>query len=116
MVVNLHDHFNCPKKIMTNEELIEELKALASQLTIPVRFETGDFEGGLCLINDSRVLIVNRKATVPKKISTIAAALAECGLDSVYVKPAVREAIEDELAKLRAEQPRAEGQAAPAEK
>ena len=99
---------------MTNEELLEELKALANQLSLPLRFEAGDFEGGLCVVNDTRTLIVNKKATIQKKISTIAAALDECGLDAIFVKPAVREAIDDEIAKLRVEQQRAAQQTAPA--
>ena len=88
---------------MTNEELLDELKALAVELSIPLRFETGNFEGGLCIVNNTRVLILNKKSPIQKKISTLAAALTENGLDSVYVKPAVREAIEDEMAKVRAE-------------
>ena len=92
---------------MTHDELFEELKSLASQLGLPIRFEQGDFEGGLCLVNDARVIIVNKRAAVPKRVATLAAALAQCDLDSVFVKPAVREAIEDELAKIRAEARRA---------
>jgi hypothetical protein len=90
---------------MTYEELFEELKIIALQLSIPVRFETGDFEGGVCVVNDERVIIMNKKATLPKKISTMSAALEQCGLDGIFIKPAVREAIEDEMAKLRVMQP-----------
>ena len=86
---------------MTNEEMLDELKALAAQMAIPVRFETGNFEGGLCIVNNERVPIVNRKAAVPKKIATIAVGLHQSGLENVYIKPAVRDAIEDEMARLR---------------
>lgn len=88
---------------MSSEELFTELKSLAAELSLPVRFEQGDFEGGICVVNDARVLIVNKRATMQKKIATLAASLAQCDLDSIFVKPAVREAIDDELAKLRAE-------------
>lgn len=88
---------------MTHEEIFEEFKSLAAQLSLPIRFETGDFDGGLCVVNDARVIIVNKRAGLPRKVGTLAAALAQCDLDSVFVKPAIREAIEDELAKMRAE-------------
>ena len=88
---------------MTQDELFDELKSLATQIDIPLRFEAGDFEGGLCVVNDERVLIVNKKASLPKKIATLALSLADCNLDAVFVKPIVREAIEDEIAKRRAE-------------
>jgi hypothetical protein len=84
---------------MTNEELFEELKSVADELGIRVRFETGDFDGGYCLLREKKMLVLNRRFTVPKKIRTLALSLTEYGLEGVYVKPTVREAIEDEIAK-----------------
>ena|SRR5581483_9348751 len=98
---------------MTQDELFDELKSLCSQINLPLRFESGDFEGGLCVVNDERVLIVNKKAQLPKKIATLALSLADCDLDAVFVKPAVREAIEDELAKRRVEDAAAAAAAIP---
>lgn len=98
---------------MTHDDLFEELRALAAQLSIPIRFEQGDFEGGLCMVNDVRVIIVNKRAGLPRKVSTLALAVSQLDLDSVFVKPAVREAIEDELAKIRAEAAQAAAAAAP---
>jgi len=88
---------------MTNEELFEELKSVANELGIRVRFETGDFDGGYCLLREEKMLVLNRRSTVPKKIRTLSMGLAEYGLDGLYVKPNVREAIEDELAKAMRE-------------
>ncbi len=99
---------------MTHDELFEELKSLAAQLNLPVRFETGDFDGGLCVVNDTRLIILNRRAALPRKVGTLALSLAQCNLDSIYVKPAVREAIEDELARVRAEAGKSASAPAPA--
>ncbi len=88
---------------MTNEELFEELKSVANDLGIRVRFETGDFDGGYCLLREEKMLVLNRRSTVPKKIRTLALGLAEYGLNGTYVKPNVREAIEDEIAKAMRE-------------
>jgi len=85
---------------MTNEELFEELKSVASELGIRVRFETGDFDGGYCLLREEKMLVLNRRSTVPKKIRTLSLGLSEYGLEGIFVKPNVREAIEDELAKV----------------
>jgi hypothetical protein len=84
---------------MTNEELFEELKAVANELGIRVRFETGDFDGGYCLLRENKTLVLNRRFTVPRKIRTLALGLAEYGLEGIYIRPQVREAIEDEIAK-----------------
>jgi hypothetical protein len=88
---------------MTHEELFEELKGLANELKIRVRFETGHFDGGYCLLREERLLVLNRKATVPKKIKTLALGLNEYGLGDVFIRPALREAIEDEIAKAMKE-------------
>ena len=88
---------------MTNEEFFEELKVVASELGIKVRFETGDFDGGYCLLREEKMLVLNRRATVPKKIRTLALGLTEYGLEGVFIKPMVREAIEDEIAKAMRE-------------
>ncbi len=84
---------------MTHEELFEELKGLAVELGIKVRFENGNFDGGYCLLREQRLLVLNRRFTVPKKIRTLAMGLNEYGLGDIFIRPALREAIEDELAK-----------------
>ena len=84
---------------MTHEELFEELKGLACELGIKLRFENGNFDGGFCLLREERLLVINRRFTVPKKIRTLALGLNEYGLDNNFIRPALREAIEDEIAK-----------------
>ena len=84
---------------MTSEELFEELKGLASELGIRVRFENGNFEGGYCLLREEKMLVLNRRATVPKKIRTLSLGLNEYGLQEIFIRPALRDAIEDEIAK-----------------
>lgn len=88
---------------MTHEELFEELKSLASELGIKLRFENGNFDGGYCLLRDERLLVLNRRATVPRKIRTLALGLNDYGINSNFVRPTLREAIADEVAKSLAE-------------
>ncbi len=84
---------------MTAEVLLEELKALALTVGVKVRFETGNFDGGYCLLREERLLVINRRSNVTRKIRTLALGLNEYGLDNAFVPPAIREAIDDELAK-----------------
>jgi hypothetical protein len=88
---------------MTAEELLEELKRVAAEVGLRVRFETGNFEGGYCLLREEKLLVINRRANVTRKIRTLALGLSDYGLDNVYLTPAVREAIDDEIAKALAE-------------
>jgi uncharacterized protein with PIN domain len=84
---------------MKKEQMLEELQEACRSLGYRVRFERGDFAGGACILKDQQLLVVNKRFTIERKLSTIARALSEIGIDEVYIKPAVRSFIEDELAK-----------------
>jgi hypothetical protein len=86
---------------MKHEELITELEHLAAQVGVVVRHEKGDFEGGYCILKTDRVLLINKRLMPNKKASVFALALHEMGLDNVFIKPAVREFIEDEVARTK---------------
>jgi hypothetical protein len=72
---------------------------VATQLGVTIRYERGDFEGGYCILRDQKILLVNRRLFPAKKASVLAMAMHEIGLEDMYLKPAVREYIEDEIAK-----------------
>jgi hypothetical protein len=85
---------------MTHDQLLKELELLASNSGITVRYEKGEFEGGFCVLRAEGIILVNKKLNTPRKASILAQGLAEIGIDEVYLKPAVREFIEDELARV----------------
>jgi hypothetical protein len=85
---------------MTQEHILKELEHLAAESAITIRYEKGDFEGGFCVLKTERLIVVNKKLSPPKKASILAQGLAEIGVDEVYLKPVVREFIEDELARV----------------
>jgi hypothetical protein len=88
---------------MNHETLLKELEELATQLGIQVRYEKGDFDGGYCVLKDQKTLVVNKRLFDNRKTSVLAQGIAEFGLDDVYIKPAVRQFIEDELARAEKE-------------
>jgi hypothetical protein len=81
------------------EELMQELQGVAMQLGVTIRYERGDFEGGYCVLKEQKLLLVNRRLLPLRKSAVLALALHEIGLENVFLKPAVREYIEDEVAK-----------------
>jgi hypothetical protein len=85
---------------MTHEQLIKELEDLAEKSSIALRYEKGDFDGGYCVLKTERIIVINKRLAPQKRTSVLAQALAEVGIEEVYLKPAVREFIEDELAKV----------------
>ncbi len=85
---------------MTQELLLRELEELAAKSGITLRYEKGDFDGGYCVLKAERIIVLNRRLVAQKRTSVLAQALAEVGIEEVYLKPAVRIFIEDEIAKI----------------
>jgi hypothetical protein len=79
------------------EDIIQELKDLATQLGATVRFEKGDFKGGYCLLKDSKVIVINKLANLQRKAMILSAALKELGIDQIYLTPRLREIIDEML-------------------
>lgn len=82
------------------EELIQDLKAVASQLGADVRFEKGDFKGGYCLLNENKIVVINKMANLQRKVMILSMALKELGVDKIYLNPRIREII-DEMAETK---------------
>jgi hypothetical protein len=89
---------------MENQELLTELESIALQLGIKLRYEKGDFEGGYCVLKSERIIVINKKLSPNLRLSVIARGINEIGLNNVYVKPAVRDFIEDEVSKAARQQ------------
>ena len=82
-----------------DDETLNELQLLAEQIGYKVRYEKGDFEGGNCLLKEQKLIVINKKLETKKKITILSKNLCEIGIDNVYIKPALRDIIEDELIK-----------------
>jgi hypothetical protein len=85
---------------MKHEDLIAELEEIARQLGVSVRYEKGDFDGGYCILREKKILVVNKKLMLHRKASALAVAMHEVGLEDLFLKPVVREFIEDEVARI----------------
>jgi hypothetical protein len=84
---------------MKPEAVIQELQDVATQLGVTVRYEQGDFEGGYCILRDKRMLLINKRLLPGRKAAVLAVALNDIGTDAVFLKPALRAYIEDEVAR-----------------
>lgn len=84
---------------MDDDSALILLEELADRLGIPIRHETIRDEltgpGGLCRIEGKYHLIIDSKATVEEKIQIMTEALRHFDLSTIYVKPALRELLEE---------------------
>jgi hypothetical protein len=81
---------------LKTETLIAELEEAASQLGLKVIYEKGDFEGGYCILREEKLIVINKKFDPKHRAATLAKSLLEVGIENLFLKPAVREYIEEQ--------------------
>ncbi|MEN6508766.1 MAG: hypothetical protein ABFD63_08305 [Smithella sp.] len=87
--------------MMQEETLLQHLEELAGKLEIFVRDENISMDetsvtGGLCRVEGQYIVILNSKANVEDKIQVMIKALQQFNLDDIYIKPAVRQLLENQ--------------------
>ncbi|MCL5267798.1 MAG: hypothetical protein M1469_06830 [Bacteroidetes bacterium] len=81
---------------LKTEALIAELEEAAAQLGLKVIYEKGDFSGGYCILKEEKLIVINKRFDPKHRASTIARSLVEVGTENVFLKPAVREYVEEQ--------------------
>ncbi len=86
---------------MDENAIVEQLEELVKTFGIQIRTEPIKQDedlvrvvGGLCLLREEYVLIINSKATTMDKIWTLATALKHFDLDRIYLRPVIRELLD----------------------
>lgn len=73
--------------------IFEELTTIAGQFGFIIRKEKGGFRGGNCVLNSQKIIVINVLSPYEIRVAIIARVLSELPLESVFLKPAVREYI-----------------------
>ena len=81
---------------MKSEQILVELENLSEKLGLIVRYERGDFQGDLCIIKEDGIIIVQKKASLDKKIAVLSRGLGRMDLGNVYVLPELRNLLESD--------------------
>ncbi len=86
---------------MDENSIIEQLEELVKGFGIRIRSEAIKQDedlvrvvGGLCLLKGEYVLIINSNASTMDRIWTLATALKHFDLDSIYLRPVLRELLD----------------------
>ena len=79
---------------MTVTQIVQALEEAVRQLGVAVRHERGNFRGGLCTVADETVVVLNRRRPAEAHLAILADALRALPVDEVYLRPAVRDALE----------------------
>ncbi|HHP7239623.1 hypothetical protein [Longibacter sp.] len=87
---------------MKTTTVLEELEQAAEQLGYVVRREKGNFRGGVCTIDGEAIIMLNKRHIPDVQLVVLADSLRDAPVDTIYLKPAVRDALEDAWAQLDA--------------
>lgn len=80
---------------MKAAQIAKELEEAVGQLGVRVRREKGSFRGGYCIRDGEEILMLNKRHPPEIQVSVLAGALKDLPVDTVFLRPAVREALED---------------------
>ena len=86
---------------INDDTIIDHLEELAEKFGVEICYEAIKQEddlpyvaGGICLLRGEYVLIINSKASLKERISTLAMALKHFDLSQIYVRPVLRELLD----------------------
>lgn len=80
---------------MSDEELLQRLENLVTEHSLEIRYEKGDFWGGLYRYKNEERIVINKDLPIKQKIKILANELnVKLDLESMYLVPALREVIE----------------------
>ena len=82
-------------QIMPPPEMLKSLETLAKELRVALKYEDGEFQGGLCRIRGESMIILPRQAPAEEKIELLAEGLSHFDVDDVYVIPLVRDLLDN---------------------
>ena len=76
------------------ETIYRQLEELAERLNLPVILDKGPFSGGACLLNGVELIVLNKSTPMEQRTRLLAKTLAGRELGEIYIKPALRELLE----------------------
>ncbi len=81
---------------MDDVTTLASLEKLLSDLSVVLRYEKGDFQGGFYRYRDRQEFVVNKSLPDEQKIQVIAGELkTSFDMEGLYIIPALREVIEN---------------------
>ncbi len=74
---------------------MEFFEELAERVGVKIIHGKGDFKGGPCIVNDEKVIVVNKIKPIEQQLRMLAWGFATMDLSGIYVVPALRSYIDE---------------------
>ena len=69
---------------MKNKDLLDEFHLLAEKLEIKILKGKGDFLGGSCIVNNEKVIVINKSKPIEQRLNTLASCFNAYDLEGVF--------------------------------
>lgn len=79
---------------MKTEQIVRALEDAVRMLGLEVRWEKGNFRGGRCFVNGEELVMLNKNHPPEVHLAVLADVLHGLPADTIFLRPAVREAME----------------------
>ena len=80
---------------MKPETLLTLFEELAEKMDINVVQGKGDFQGGMCSLNDESYIVLNKLKPVDQRLGVLVKEFSKMNLKKIFIQPALREYILD---------------------
>ena len=81
---------------MKPDKIFEDLVDISEAMGIKIIQEKGNFKGGYCLLEQEKIIVINKQKPVEQRVRALAQAYSRRDISELYMKPAVRKIIEAE--------------------
>ncbi|MFL2511080.1 MAG: hypothetical protein ACJ0RN_02145 [Candidatus Neomarinimicrobiota bacterium] len=75
-------------------ELLEDFLSLGEKCDIKIIHDKGDFNGDNCLLFANNTIVINKHKPLDQRLHVLAKCFSQINLDNVYIKPILRDLIE----------------------
>ena len=76
--------------------VFQEFEQIAEKLKICILQEKENFNGGYCLLEEERIIVINKLKPIEQRIRALAQAFSKLDTSKIYIKPSIRELIDTE--------------------
>ena len=73
--------------------IYNELRELLEKLGYKLVLDKGSFNTGYCLLEDKKMIVINKNKPHENRIKILSEILSKIDTDNIYIKPKIRELI-----------------------
>ena len=75
-------------------QLLEDFLSLGEKCNIKIIHDKGDFNGDNCLLFANNTIVINKHKPLDQRLHVLAKCFSQINLENVYIKPVLRDLIE----------------------